>query len=251
MTLKRFSARIGLKPLVMGACLALAPLAAIVPVQAALAESQAVIPVSANRTSDTLILIWSGDGGWHSDLDVQLGKQFAALGYDVIGFDTNVWFSTQRTDAEVARQLSAMIDQHTQANGVNKVVLLGWSYGADVLPIAYDRLGIADQKTVAGVILLAVSKEIQLQVTLAERAGLDPGNIPVEPELARIPRNKLVCVYSSEEKGDTSCLTPAAAGSVVMELPGNHAFNHDAAEVARRLLPFIEQVTQKAPPPKA
>jgi type IV secretory pathway VirJ component len=205
----------------------------------AMAQTADVITVSKPQAGKPKIIIWSGDGGWHSDLDVKLGETFAGLGFEVTGLDTNVWFDKLRTREETAQKLSDMLRAETRNDPRQKIIVLGWSYGADVLPIAYNHLTAAEQKIISNLVLLSGGKLTQLQVTLAERTGLAPGHIPLEPELALIPRDKLICVYSDPEKDNSSCLSEAVKGAKVLEISGGHAFDHDAPMVVSRLMPLL------------
>jgi type IV secretory pathway VirJ component len=231
MTLKHMYRRasLGLVALLMAAA---APM-----VQAQTAD--AVIPVRVSQTMRPLVIFWSGDGGWHGDLDEALGQTFIEQGFDVVALDTNKWFASPRTQAQASQMLAQILHTYGQPRG-RRIVLMGWSYGADVLPLAYNRLAPADKASIQSIILLAGSKTVQLQVTIPERMGLIAGDTPVVPELQLIPSGKLLCVYNQEDRADSGCLASSLPPTSILGLPGDHAFDHDANALAARLLPYAK-----------
>ncbi|MFT3998392.1 MAG: AcvB/VirJ family lysyl-phosphatidylglycerol hydrolase, partial [Asticcacaulis sp.] len=164
------------------------------------------VVVRLNQPDRPLILFWSGDGGWHGDIDARLGAELSERGFDVVGLDTNIWFADKRSATEAGRKLSDMIARYGRTTPGRRIILMGWSFGADSLPFAYNALSEGDKAAVSQIVLLAVSKSTNLQVTLASRTGLDPGSIAVPPELARLPRDRLTCVYNTHDSQSSGCL---------------------------------------------
>src|SRR5437764_4886009 len=83
-------------------------------------------------TSDTLVVFVSGDGGWAA-IDKGMSKVFAANGMPVAGLDALKYFWTKRTPNEASRDLGRIIDVALARYGKSRVVLAGYSRGADVL----------------------------------------------------------------------------------------------------------------------
>ncbi len=81
----------------------------------------------------------SGDGGW-AGLDRSIAKSFAARGIPVVGIDSLRYFWSEKTPDGTARDLAAIIQQYQQRWHRNAVYLLGYSFGADVLPFIVNRL---------------------------------------------------------------------------------------------------------------
>ena len=76
------------------------------------------------------------------------------------------------TTTDFAARLAAMMRTYMARSQATRVVLAGYSYGADVLPIAYNRLAPDYRKKIAALLLIAPTRQTMLQVTLAERTGL-------------------------------------------------------------------------------
>ncbi|MNP69735.1 Bacterial virulence protein (VirJ) [compost metagenome] len=58
------------------------------------------------------------------------------------------------------------------------------------------------------------------------------------PELARLPAQKVLCVYGIEEKDESGCTQPQALGEN-LQLPGGHHFDQDYPALAKRLVDAI------------
>lgn len=195
--------------------------------------------VQAGKHARTLILFLSGDGGWWGDIDAQLANRLAAKGYAVIGLDSNVWFAKTRKVDEISSHVSALLSQYTARAKAAKVALIGYSYGADVLPLAINRLSRALSRKIAAIVLIAPERKTALQVTLLERADLVQGDIDLAPEFAKLPKRATVCIYGKSEKDETGCTLPALRGAQVIGLPGGHHFGDNVALLGDRLLSAV------------
>ena len=88
-----------------------------------------------------MAVIYSGDGGWR-DLDKQIGEALAARGVPVVGVDSLRYFWRARTPDEIAQRprrrsstTTATRWEHASASS-----LVGYSFGAGILPFALNRL---------------------------------------------------------------------------------------------------------------
>ena len=98
-----------------------------------------LIELPAEPPGPLLAIILSGDGGWR-DLDKTIGEKLRSEGVSVVGWDCLSYFWSRKSPEQIARDLDAVIDAFVYRWGASKVALVGYSFGADVLPFAYDRL---------------------------------------------------------------------------------------------------------------
>lgn len=216
----------------------------------AVAAARAEVPLQASADgtlefqvappAKTLVIFVSGDGGLWGDLDVQMARRMVQEGYAVVGLDTRIWFAEERQAAEVAARLAAMMRTYMARSHATRVVLAGYSYGADVLPIAYNRLAPDYRKKIAALLLIAPTRQTMLQVTLAERTGIITGDIRLAPEYAKLPVTSVVCVYGHDEAGEAGCTLPELKGAVSIELPGGHHFDNNPKELGDRVIAALK-----------
>ena len=190
-----------------------------------------LVEVSATTRVDTLAVIYSGDGGWR-DIDKQLGDILAARGMAVVGVDSLRYFWSAQTPAQVSADLARILTHYTTAWHVRHVVLIGYSFGADILPFAYNGLSANLRNRVSEISLLAPGRAADFEIRAAGWFGAGPSGDarPIPPETARIERTKLQCIFGTADAGDSLCTDPAAGGMEVIGRPGGHHFdkNYDA-----------------------
>ena len=154
----------------------------------------------------------------------------------VVGVDSLRYFWRAKTPDEVAEDLAHIVRRYTHAWGTPKVVLIGYSFGAGILPFAYNRLPAEVRAQVVQVSLLGIETRALFEFKVAGWFGVMSGDArDVLPEVKRFPPGLLQCVYGDEEK-DTLCRNPALAGAEIIRTSGGHHFDGDYAALARAIV---------------
>ena len=81
----------------------------------------------------------SGDGGW-AGLDQDVAAALSAKGIPVVGLDSLRYYWTARTPDGLAADTDRIVRYYLAHFGKRRVLLIGYSQGADVLPFAVNRL---------------------------------------------------------------------------------------------------------------
>ena len=200
-----------------------------------LVERQA--PASNN---DIFAIILSGDGGW-ADLDRDFGNAFQSRGLSTVGFDCLQYFWKPREPAEVSRDLDAVIRCYMEVWKKKRVLLVGYSFGADWLPLLVNRLPSDLQGRVHQVVLLAPSESVNVEIKMGDwfQDVQRPGALNVVLEAARI-HQPVLCVYGAEEEDKSIC--PRLKGSNVrhLRMPGGHHFDKQYSPIEDAILRDIE-----------
>ncbi|MBP1850245.1 virulence factor family protein [Rhizobium halophytocola] len=198
-----------------------------------------LVELVARPRFDTMAIVYSGDGGWR-DIDRKLGLSLQQGGVPVIGIDALRYFWSQKTPGETAADLSDIIAVYRARFGVSRVALIGYSFGADILPATYGRLSNQDKQAVTLVSLLAPSRRADFEISVGGWlgfAGDGRHGDPVEDALAIRP-DRLQCVYGAAEL-QSGCLGLASLerhGMDLVERPGGHHFDGNYALIAERIL---------------
>jgi type IV secretory pathway VirJ component len=123
----------------------------------------------------------------------------------------------------------------------SRVALIGYSFGADVLPFAYNRLPPDLQGHVVQLSLLGFADRADFEITMTGWLGAPPSAdaLPVAPELAHIPPGMIQCFYGAEEE-DSDCPS-LAKGAEIMKKPGGHHFDGDYAGLAQDILAGLQR----------
>ena len=193
------------------------------------------VTVPTDRAGDTLAVIYSGDGGWRP-LDQKLARNLADNGVPTIGIDSLAYFRSERTLDGVAQDLTASLRTYERQWGRSRVVLIGYSFGADVLPAIIPRLPADIRAQVDHVVLIGTGPHGDLRFHPASWLNLATrDSFPVAPTIAALKDVKVTCVYGDKERRDICPDLPDDSVAKI-RLPGDHHFNRDYAALSAAVL---------------
>lgn len=181
-----------------------------------------------------LALILSGDGGWR-DLDKQIGEWLSARGVGVVGIDSLRYFWTEKPPAQIARDIERILAVYMPRFAAARVILVGYSFGADVLPATWRALSPAARAQVVQVSLLGLGPSADFEFHVSGWLGLSRGSRAVAEDAAALDPHLVQCFYG-EEEADTFCRDPILATAELIRTRGGHHFDGDYAALARRIL---------------
>lgn len=188
------------------------------------------------QATDTLAVFVTGDGGW-AGIDRDIAAILADGGIGVVGLDSMKYFWTRRTPEGAGADLARIMRHYLAAWGGKRVVLIGFSLGADALPPMVNALPPDLRGTVRQVTLLAPSRYVELEFHVSDWLHDDETSqdIALLPEVRRLAPTPLLCVRGEEEDASL-CLDLDTDEATVSTLPGSHHFNGDYARVAALIL---------------
>ena len=194
-----------------------------------------LIELPAETGGPFLAIVLSGDGGWR-DLDKTISEKLQSAGVSVVGWDCLRYFWSRKSPEQVACDLAAVIDTFLSRWGGSKVALIGYSFGADILPFAYDRLSPETKTHIVQLSLLGLSTEADFEIRVAGLVGAGPSKeaLPTEPALAPIDPTMIQCVYGADED-DTACRSLQGKAEVI-RTSGGHHFDRNYGALAQRIL---------------
>ncbi|HEY3729936.1 MAG TPA: AcvB/VirJ family lysyl-phosphatidylglycerol hydrolase [Steroidobacteraceae bacterium] len=187
---------------------------------------------------DAFAVLYSGDGGWR-DLDRSLADILAAKGLSVAGVDVLRYFWARKSPAKAAADLARIIRYYQQRWQRRKVVLIGFSFGADVLPLMVNDLPGDLRSDISLITLLAPERRTAFEVVASGWFGVHNGaGMAIAPELLKLSGIHIQCFYGSDEGADSLCTTAEAAkmGVEVVVKPGGHHFDRNYQELADQIL---------------
>ena len=113
-----------------------------------------------------LAIVISGDGGWR-DLDKTIAHALCDAGVSVVGIDSLRYFWNAKSPEQTAHDLARVIQTYSARWRTKSVALIGYSFGADVLPFAYNRLpkGKRDKMAVMSLLGFAEGADFEIRVT--------------------------------------------------------------------------------------
>jgi type IV secretory pathway VirJ component len=191
-----------------------------------------LVEVQPTAAGDAFAVMISGDGGW-AGLDRNIAKAFAARGIPVVGLDSLRYFWSPRTPEEASRDLAAIIDAYRQRWHRSAVHLLGYSFGADVLPFLVNRLPERLAASVRSVTLVAPSDSATFEIHISNwLPGVTTAGLPTRPELARLMVAPL-CVQGAGEAEDPCGGAPHGR---TVQIGSGHHLGGDAEGIVTHVL---------------
>jgi type IV secretory pathway VirJ component len=194
--------------------------------------------------SDVMAIVLSGDGGW-ADLDKVIGDDLQRDGVPVVGWDSLRYFWRMKTADQLGGDLATVMSTYMERWHAAKVVLIGYSFGADVLPAAYNRLPQELRQHVILMTLLEPGKRANFEIKVGGWLNLPPGDdaVPIGPEIDRIQSQLIECYYGEEDRR-SACPDLAAKGVNVVQISGGHHFDGDYHRLEKQILAAFSKRTE-------
>jgi type IV secretory pathway VirJ component len=150
--------------------------------------------------------------------------------------DSLRYFWTQRQPEDIAKDITRMVAK-ADPTGRLPVSLLGYSFGANTIPFAWPYLSKQLQDRITLVGLIGTEETTPFQVSVGAWLGLG-GDNEVAPAVAKLPSDRVLCVYGSQED-DTACTAPSLASVQKIELPGDHHYDEKYDTLAAKVMEAI------------
>ena len=195
-----------------------------------------LIELRAEHPGSMLAIVVSGDGGWR-DLDKTIAHALYDEGVSVIGVDSLRYFWSAKSPEQTAFDFNRVIQTYSARWHIKSVALIGYSFGADVLPFAYNRLPkpVRDKISIMSLLGFAEGADFEIRVTGWLGMPASEKALPAYPEIAKVPPGLVQCFYG-EDEADTMCPALAKMGVAVIPTPGGHHFGGDYGHLARVIL---------------
>jgi len=183
-----------------------------------------------------LAVVLSGDGGWR-DIDKQIAEALQQAGYSVLGWDSLRYFWSAKSPEILGRDLGLALAAYETRWHTSRILLVGFSFGADVLPFAFNRLPAGLRKRVQEISLLGYSGRADFEIQMTGWLGAPPSDAALDagPEMAHIDSGLIQCFYGSEE-ADSACPRLSGSKAEIVRLDGGHHLGGQYAEIARRIV---------------
>ncbi|MFA7414638.1 MAG: AcvB/VirJ family lysyl-phosphatidylglycerol hydrolase [Rhizobium sp.] len=199
----------------------------------------------ASPTHDTMAVVYSGDGGWR-DLDREVAGYLQQQGVPVVGVDSLRYFWSEKSPQQTADDLAKIVRTYGRRWKVRHILLVGYSFGADVLPTTYNHLPDRLKQRVAQLSLMALSHQVDYEISVTGWLGVPGAGAGGDPltDIKLIDPGLVQCFYGKDEQDD-ACRDLKGSKVEVNELEGGHHFDGDYESLARLI---IDRLVRKLTP---
>ena len=190
------------------------------------------VPAPPDSAGPVFAVVLTGDGP-SGGVGKLVARDLARAGVPSVIWHSLRYYWTPRTPEQAARDLDAVIRHYAAAWGRGRVVLVGYSMGADVLPFLVNRLPPETRARVGGVALLALAHDAVFEFRVEQWWGTSGApRRATRPEVERLDGLPVLCVWG---RGDDKAACPrfGTAPVRVVELRGGHHFRGDRPRLLR------------------
>ena len=192
--------------------------------------------IRAGEYDDVLALIFTGDGGW-ADLDKSVAAGLSKHGIPVVGWSSLRYYWTPRTPDAAAGDLARIIRHYLQAWNKSRVVLIGYSFGADVLPFLANRLPEDVSSHIASAVLMGLSDGASFEFHIMEWIRSAESKYRTVPEIEKMTA-PVTCIHGSDEM-DSGCRLLKGQRITVEVVGKGHHFSGDYERLVALILQSI------------
>ncbi|MBX3689732.1 MAG: virulence factor family protein [Dokdonella sp.] len=189
-------------------------------------------------------ILVTGDGGW-AGLDRGVAEALAAQGVRVVGFSTLKFFWHTQTPQAAADAIARVIAHYGKDAANTRFVLVGYSFGASLVPVILNRLPPALRARIELGVMISPDDEAVFEIHVGDWFGSThhEGALPLVPELAR-SQVSLLCVHGADED-DSPCSGPLPVRVRAAALPGGHHYDGDYAALGALISRALTAVTSR------
>jgi type IV secretory pathway VirJ component len=192
----------------------------------------------------------SGDMGFNFGLSGKVAAALAARGVRVTGVVSPVAFASHRTKAQAASIVEEALDQALHGNEGGRLILIGESYGADIVSVAAPRLPARLLNHIDAIQLIVPAPDVYFRADPTGLAYMGDADAHPLPALKQLRKPPLVCIYGEDEP-DSLCPYLRQTAAKLVALPGGHYLNHDPARLIQATIASLRDVVSNMRQPEA
>jgi type IV secretory pathway VirJ component len=195
------------------------------------------LPLSLYSNADTtkpLLVYISGDGGFNK-FSISFMEALNKMGYAVAGLNSKEYFWTKKKPQEAASAIEAAINESNKEWKKKNIVLVGYSFGADVAPFLLTHFSTAFANKVDHLILLSPSLKTDFEVHVMQMLGW--GKDSGESVIAEINKiSKPVTVITGDDEKDFPFDQLTIKNKRIIKMPGGHHYDGDVSALCKQIV---------------
>ena len=151
--------------------------------------------------------------------------------------NTRKYFRIKKTPESFAQDIEILMNFYINDWGKSSVIIIGYSFGADVAAFLPKRLSDSMLSKLKYVALLSPSISTDFVINLKDLIG-DSRNTKrkykIGPEISesKVP---IICIFGTNEDLKLKITLVKSKKIIIHELPGNHRYEYNAALVVQKL----------------
>lgn len=193
-----------------------------------------LVELPAKSNNGKLALIVSGDGGW-AGIDKQVAEALNKDGIAVVGLNSLQYFWNKKTPDIAGKDLVRILNYYSNAWNAEKLILIGYSTGADTLPFMASRLPETLKAKVQAVALLGMATNANFEFHVSDWLYSSDSAYKVIPEVQKLKGMNVMCIYGEDESNSACNLLDKSSFNLI-EMKGGHHFAGDYDKLTNAIL---------------
>jgi type IV secretory pathway VirJ component len=196
--------------------------------------------LAGEHATNFMAVLISGDGGWAS-LDKGIAQLLSENGIAVIGLNSLKYFWQAHTPDETSRDILRIVQYYMSVWKKEKLILIGYSMGADVLPFIINRLPQSIRERISLSVFLGLSYTADFEFHFSNWLGTfnNKSSLAVKPEFLKLTGIKKLCCYGEEDK-DALCKDLDHNQARIMVIQGGHRLGGNSQPIVEEILQEIK-----------
>jgi len=213
---------------------------AAVPALGVEAPARAPLPITAfapGGLGTRVILLITSEAG-RTAFESALARELAARGSGVLVLDAKAYLSSPKSPSRMAAESEETLRRYAKVWNRPRVVIVGYSRGADVAPFIANRLSAELKQQLDGVVMLGPAGRASFEITLRDAVTRRPRptDLPVRPELERLRGTRLLCAYGRQEPAPFCSRVDSTLMHVVVRSGGHKLAPDDGKAIAQMIV---------------
>jgi type IV secretory pathway VirJ component len=193
-----------------------------------IAQDLHIDTLNSSDNNKPLILYMTGDGGMNA-FSKSFVKQWNKHGYPIVALNIKSYLWDAKSPDKAASDITGLLRKYMRNWKRQRIVLVGYSLGADVLPFIQTRLEDDVKNQASHVVLISPSATTDFEVHLVY--GSKGQSVPAE--INKLTKPTLV-IFGTSEK-DVPDKSISNKNVTVIKFPGDHHYDNDLAYLVQQI----------------
>ena len=213
----------------------------VLPLMALIARAQSGrLPVKewGSHPDNPFILYLSGDGGFNR-FSLDLCTFIYQAGYSITAIDDKSYFGSKKTPEQATLDISNYLNKQFKERQNQDLILVGYSFGADVLPFIVNRLPANLRSKLKSTLLISPSSTTDFETHWTDMLGYSiKRDMNVIAEINKSGNQKIITLIGKDES-DFPVKDIKLKNYSNVILPGGHHFNGDTMIIGQEILKYL------------
>jgi type IV secretory pathway VirJ component len=159
------------------------------------------LPLILEKSDSTKYLIFhiTGDGGWRG-FDIELAKEYKAHQMSYIILNAQKYFWSAKTPDALTNDISPVLEDYLKKWDKKELLLVGFSFGAEIMPFLYNSLPQNLKIRVKCLILITPAASSDFTIHLTDMIGVNHHySYDVVKEVEKIKIPEILTIFGEKE----------------------------------------------------